>query len=77
MPYDECAVRTGGGYTYRFVGEQRGVVRAGGIFVVDGKWNFNVFDHYDGNVGYHLTACGGIVIGEGNKIPLWLLGFLY
>ena len=47
------------------------------LFVVDGKWNFNVFDHYDGNVGYRLTACGGIVIGEGNKIPLWLLGFLY
>ncbi|MBR3566018.1 MAG: ATP-binding protein [Paludibacteraceae bacterium] len=47
------------------------------LFVVDGRWNFNVFDHYDGNVGFHLTACGGFTIGEGNKIPLWLLGFLY
>lgn len=47
------------------------------LFVVDGRWNFNVYDHYEGNVGYHLTAAGGITIGEGNKIPLWLLGFLY
>ena len=30
MPYDECVTRAGGGYTYRFVGEQRGVVCAGG-----------------------------------------------
>ncbi len=47
------------------------------MFVVDGKWYFNVLDHPTGNIGYQLTAIGNMVIGEGNKIPLWLLGFIY
>jgi len=47
------------------------------LFAIDSKWYFNVFDQYKGNVGYHLTAVGNMIIGEGNKIPLWLFGFLY
>lgn len=47
------------------------------MFAIDSKWYFNVFDQYKGNIGYHLTAVGNMIIGEGNKIPLWLFGFLY
>lgn len=47
------------------------------LFVVDGRWNFNVCEHLSVNSDYRLTAVADMSIGEKNKIPLWLLGFLY
>ena len=47
------------------------------MFVVDGRWYFNVYNYLEGDTGHRLTACNNINIGQNNKIPLYLFGFLY
>ncbi|MFV0291176.1 MAG: AAA family ATPase [Mangrovibacterium sp.] len=49
-----------------------------GDFLVDGKYDFTVGgkNHKPTSMASY-AAVGRIEIGEGNKIPLWLFGFLY
>lgn len=53
-----------------------------GDFVVDGKWTFEVggkgkgFDQI-ANVSDSYVVNDEVSVGHGNKIPLWLFGFLY
>lgn len=53
-----------------------------GDFVVDGKWTFEVGGKSKGygqiaDVPDSFVICDDTAIGHGNKIPLWLFGFLY
>lgn len=53
-----------------------------GDFVVDGKWTFEVGGKRKGfsqisNVPNSFVVNDGVTVGRGNKIPLWLFGFLY
>ncbi len=53
-----------------------------GDFVVDGKWTFEVGGKGKGyaqiaNVPNSYVVNAGTSVGHGNKIPLWLFGFLY
>ena len=56
--------------------------RAGCDFLVDGEWLFEVggkgktFDQIKG-LSKSYVACDDVEIGVGNKIPLWMFGFLY
>ena len=53
-----------------------------GDFVIDGKWTFEVggkgkgFDQI-ADLSDSYVVNDGVSIGRGNKIPLWLFGFLY
>ena len=46
-------------------------------FCVDGKYKFNVGGRKLESIGEIYAASDVIEVGEGNKIPLWLFGFLY
>ncbi len=46
-------------------------------FCVDGKYKFNVGGRKLESKGEIYAASDVIEVGEGNKIPLWLFGFLY
>jgi len=53
-----------------------------GDFVVDGKWTFEIGGKKKGfsqiaDVPDSYVANDGISVGRGNKIPLWLFGFMY
>ena len=53
-----------------------------GDFVVDGKWTFEVGGRSKGygqiaDIPDSFVVCDDTAIGRGNKIPLWLFGFLY
>ena len=53
-----------------------------GDFVVDGKWTFEVGGRGKGfdqiaEVPDSFVVNDGVSVGRGNKIPLWLFGFLY
>ncbi len=53
-----------------------------GDFVVDGKWTFEVGGKGKGfsqiaNVPDSYVVNDNVSVGHGNKIPLWLFGFLY
>lgn len=53
-----------------------------GDFLVDGKRPFEIGDRKKTfnqikDHGQSFLACDGIEIGSGNRIPLWLFGFLY
>lgn len=53
-----------------------------GDFLVDGQWTFEIGGAGKGfeqikDVPNSFVACDDMEIGIGNKIPLWLLGFLY
>ena len=47
------------------------------MFVVDGRWYFDVRDKISVRDTIRPTAVGELETGRGNQIPLWLLGFLY
>ena len=70
-------------FFFNQVGQKHTVAYTGvGDFVVDGKWTFEV-----GGKGKSFAQIAGIPdsfvvnadtsVGRGNKIPLWLFGFLY
>ncbi|MFV0553446.1 MAG: AAA family ATPase [Mangrovibacterium sp.] len=49
-----------------------------GDFVVDGKYDFTIGGKYhEAKSLASYAAVGRIEVGKGNKIPLWLFGFLY
>ena len=56
-------------------------ISAQGDFLVDGEWLFEVggkgktFDQIK-DLPKSYIACDDIEIGVGNKIPLWMFGFL-
>ncbi len=47
------------------------------LFVVDGVNYFNVSVHPAVKTSYRMTAVADLKVGTGNKVPLWLFGFLY
>lgn len=47
------------------------------MFVVDGKYYFDVREKAPSRDAIRPTAVGELETGRGNLIPLWLLGFLY
>lgn len=47
------------------------------MFVIDGKYYFDVKDEQPTRDTFRPTAIGNLELGRGNFIPLWLLGFLY
>ena len=47
------------------------------MFVVDGKYYFDVREKASSRDTIRPTAVGELETGRGNQIPLWLLGFLY
>lgn len=47
------------------------------MFVVDGKYYFDVREKASVRDTIRPTAVGELETGRGNQIPLWLLGFLY
>lgn len=47
------------------------------MFVVDGVNYFNVSARPSVKTGFRMTAIDNMEIGTGNRIPLWLFGFLY
>lgn len=47
------------------------------MFVVDGKYYFDVKESCPAKESIRPCAVGGLDRGRGNFIPLWLLGFLY
>lgn len=48
-----------------------------GLFVVDKANYFNVSAKASIKPTFRMTAMGDIPVGDGNRIPLWLFGFLY
>jgi len=70
-------------FFYNQVHKDHSVVYNGiGDFVVDGKWTFEVGGKGKGfnqikDVPNSFVASDNIAVGRGNKIPLWLFGFLY
>lgn len=48
-----------------------------GEFLVDGEYSFQVGGRKSEPTSGHYSAADMIETGEGNKIPLWLFGFLY
>jgi hypothetical protein len=53
-----------------------------GDFLVDGRWLFEIGGKNKGfkqikDVENSFVAADDIEVGFGNKIPLWLFGFLY
>ncbi len=47
------------------------------MFVVDGKYYFDVKEHVTERDSIRPCAVGDLETGRGNFMPLWLLGFLY
>ena len=47
------------------------------MFVVDGKYYFDVKDDRQIHECIRPTAIGNLQVGLGNAIPLWMLGFMY
>jgi len=47
------------------------------MFVVDGKYYFDVREEASLRDTIRPTAVGDLELGRGNQMPLWLLGFLY
>ena len=47
------------------------------MFVVDGKYYFDVKAEKPTNDCIRPTAIGNLQVGLGNAIPMWILGFLY
>ncbi|MBQ6765360.1 MAG: ATP-binding protein [Paludibacteraceae bacterium] len=47
------------------------------MFVIDGKYYFDVREKASSRDTIRPTAVGELETGRGNMIPLWLLGFLY
>ncbi|MCQ2346885.1 MAG: AAA family ATPase [Paludibacteraceae bacterium] len=47
------------------------------MFIVDGKYYFDVFADAPEKPSIRPCAIGNLTIGEGNNIPLWMLGLLY
>lgn len=70
-------------FFYSQVGKSRCVTYTGvGDFVVDGRWTFEVGGKGKGfsqisDVPDSFVVNDGVTVGRGNKIPLWLFGFLY
>ena len=70
-------------YFYNQVGKDHAVAYTGvGDFVVDGKWTFEVGGKRKGfaqiaDLPNSYVVNDGTSVGHGNKIPLWLFGFLY
>ena len=53
-----------------------------GDFVVDGKWTFEVGGRKKSfsqiaDLPNSYVVSDGVSVGRGNRIPLWLFGFVY
>ena len=70
-------------YFYNQVRKDHSVAYTGiGDFVVDGKWTFEVGGRGKGfaqiaDIQRSFVVNDDVAVGTGNKIPLWLFGFLY
>ena len=70
-------------YFYNQVRKDHSVAYTGiGDFVVDGKWTFDVGGRGNGfaqiaDIQRSFVVNDDVAVGTGNKIPLWLFGFLY
>ena len=70
-------------YFYNQVRKDHAVTYTGvGDFVVDGKWTFEVGGKSKGfsqiaDLPGSFVVVDDTAVGHGNKIPLWLFGFLY
>jgi len=70
-------------FFYNQVHKDHSVLYRGvGDFVVDGEWTFEVGGKGKGfgqikDLPNSFVACDNVSVGRGNKIPLWLFGFLY
>lgn len=47
------------------------------MFIVDGKYYFDVCEEIPQKPSIRPCAVGNIAIGEGNYIPLWMMGMMY
>ncbi|MBQ7652201.1 MAG: hypothetical protein IJS15_14665, partial [Victivallales bacterium] len=70
-------------FFFNQVGQRHDIAYTGvGDFVVDGKWTFEVGGKGKGfaqiaNQPNSYVVNADTSVGRGNKIPLWLFGFLY
>lgn len=59
------------------VGHSVNATERNAMFVIDGKYYFDVKDEQPARDSIRPCAIGNIETGRGNFIPLWLFGFLY
>lgn len=59
------------------VGHRVNATERNAMFVVDGKYYFDVKDEQPNRDSIRPCAIGNIETGRGNFIPLWIFGFLY
>lgn len=70
-------------FFYNQVHKDHAVVYTGvGDFVVDGRWTFEIGGKRKGfdqiaRIPDSFVVCDDVSVGRGNKIPLWMFGFLY
>ena len=64
-------------YTFVHGGHKVNATDRSAMFVIDGKYYFDVKEKASSRDTIRPTAIGELETGRGNMIPLWLLGFLY
>ena len=64
-------------YTFIHGGHKVNATERTAMFIVDGKYYFDVKEEASVRDTIRPTAVGDLELGRGNQIPLWLLGFLY
>lgn len=64
-------------YTFIHGGHKVNATERAAMFIVDGKYFFDVKEKSSSRDTIRPTAVGELETGRGNQIPLWLLGFLY
>ena len=64
-------------YTFVHGGHKVNATERSAMFIIDGKYFFDVKEKASSRDTIRPTAVGELETGRGNMIPLWLLGFLY
>ena len=64
-------------YTFVHGSHKVNATERSALFVIDGKYYFDVREKASSRDTIRPTAVGELETGRGNMIPLWLLGFLY
>lgn len=64
-------------YTFVHGSHKVNATERSAMFVIDGKYYFDVREKASSRDTIRPTAVGELETGRGNMIPLWLLGFLY
>lgn len=64
-------------YTFIHGSHKVNATERSAMFIVDGKYFFDVREKASSRDTIRPTAVGELETGRGNQIPLWLLGFLY